>query len=271
MITHVGVDMRTTKQSDSRPDAIRPLLGIGCCQRELEGERIHRVIDRYIRASAAVCDADIVLVPAMEDSSANAGLWRRLDGLLLTGSTSNMMPDRYGKAEGNGPFDPARDATSLGLAARMIDAGKPVFGICRGLQELNVLFGGTLRELPHGDVPHHAPAGASLDEMFAQSHAVRLEEDGILARCWQTREAIVNSVHFQGIERLGDGLQIEAVAPDGVIEAFSQLSVGGCVMAVQWHPEWNFATDRQAHWFFAALDAALHGRDLPILATAAPA
>ncbi|MBB4614194.1 gamma-glutamyl-gamma-aminobutyrate hydrolase family protein [Novosphingobium taihuense] len=256
---------------DPASSASRPLLGIGCCQREFEGEQIHRVIDRYVQAPAAVCDADIVLVPAMEDVSASVGLSRRLDGLLLTGSTSNMMPARYGKADGNGPFDPARDATSLRLAAQMVEAGKPVFGICRGFQELNVLFGGKLCDLPHGEVQHHAPDTASLEEMFAQSHQVELTDGGVLAQCWQTGHATVNSVHFQGIERLGNGLQVEAMADDSLVEAFSQISASTCVMAVQWHPEWDFATNPQSHWFFAALGAAMRGDALPKITSALPA
>lgn len=261
--------MRDKRFSGPDHSANRPLLGIGCCQRELEGERIHRVIERYVRAAAANCDADIVLVPAMEDDSASAGLWRRLDGLLLTGSTSNMMPALYGKPDGAGPFDPARDATSLRLAAQMVEAGKPVFGICRGFQELNVLFGGTLCDLPHGEVEHHAPATASLDQMFAQCHPVDLMDGGILAQCGLTGQMTVNSVHFQGIERLGAGLQAEAMALDGLVEAFSKVSATGCVLAVQWHPEWDFAANPQSRWFFDALAAALRGESLPKIDPAA--
>lgn len=246
------------------------MLGIGCCQRELEGERIHRVIDRYVQAAAAICDADIVLVPAMEDDSASVGLWRRLDGLLLTGSTSNIMPARYGKRDGAGPFDPARDATNLRLAAQMVDAGKPVFGICRGFQELNVLFGGTLCDLPAGPVRHHAPASASLEEMFAECHPVDVIDGGILAQCGAGRQMTVNSVHFQGIERLGAGLQIEAVASDGLVEAFSKVSAGVCVFATQWHPEWDFAANPQSRWFFHALAAAVRGGALPMIDPPAP-
>ena len=248
----------------------RPLLGIGCCIRELEGEAIHRVIDRYVRAAANHCAADVVLVPALGDHPAADGLWRKLDGLLLTGSTSNMQPALYGGPPVAGPFDPARDETSLRLARWMIDAGKPVFGICRGFQELNVLFGGTLCELPAGPVGHHAPDGVSLERMFAQTHAVNLAADGLLARSWGTRRALVNSVHFQGIEQLGSGLEIEASAEDGLIEAFGTGSGAGRVLAVQWHPEWDADSNPQARWFFNALGAAMRGEEPAALAEAEP-
>lgn len=237
--------------------ASRPLLGISCCIREADGEPIHRVIDRYLRAPARFSDADVVLIPAIAELTDHPSLAARLDGLLLTGSTSNMQPARYGGTSGDGPFDPARDDTTLGLARTLIDAGKPVFGICRGFQELNVVFGGTLQKLPPGPVEHHAPPGVSLAEMFAQSHAVELAPGGVIASGLGTTSITVNSVHFQGVDRLGPDLNIEAVAPDGLVEAFSAQVGTAQVLAVQWHPEWDAETNPQSRWFFTELAAAL--------------
>lgn len=260
--------MTISAEASSRDRPPRPLLGIGCCIRELEGEAIHRVIDRYARAAANHCAADIVLVPALGDHPGLEGLWRRLDGLLLTGSTSNMRPELYGGPPVDGPFDPERDATSLSLARRMLDAGKAVFGICRGFQELNVLFGGTLCALPAGPIAHHAPDGVTLEQMFAQTHTVGLADGGLLARSWGATSASVNSVHYQGIDRLGASLQIEALASDGLIEAFGTGSGAGRVLAVQWHPEWDADSNPQARWFFQALGAAMRGEEPAALARA---
>ncbi|WP_226015866.1 gamma-glutamyl-gamma-aminobutyrate hydrolase family protein [Novosphingobium sp. FKTRR1] len=235
----------------------RPLLGIVCCIRTFEGEPIHRVIDRYLRAPARFSDVDVVLVPALGALTDHDGMAHRLDGLLLTGSTSNLEPARYGGTQGDGPFDPQRDDTALGLAKAMIAAGKPVFGICRGFQELNVVFGGTLQQLAPSSVEHHAPAGVTLDAMFAHCHDVALAPGGVIAQGLGAEAICVNTVHFQGVDRLGDGLTIEATAPDGLVEAFSAQVGPAQVLAVQWHPEWDAETNPQSRWFFAALGAAL--------------
>ncbi len=237
----------------------RPLLGVSCCLRSGGPEPVHGVIDRYLRAPAAHADCDVVLVPALSGLTDWAALAGRLDGLLLTGSPSNMEPWRYGASTGDGPFDPARDTTTLALGDAMLRAGKPVFGICRGFQELNVAFGGTLQTLPgDGPVRHHAPDGASLEEMFAQTHPVDLTPGGSLATA--LGDAItVNSVHYQAVATLGQGLTVEAVAPDGLVEAFSAQVGAAQVLAVQWHPEWDADRNPASAWFFARLGQVLRG------------
>src|SRR3546814_14343356 len=122
------------------------------------------------------------------------------------------------------------------LVAACLDLGKPVFGICRGLQELNVAFGGTLRrDMGRSDalLPHHAPADADWEGMFAHGHDVALAEGGVLNKATGQRNLWVNSVHYQGIARLGDGLRVEAAAPDGVIEAVSARENGAPVRGVR--------------------------------------
>ncbi len=181
-----------------------------------------------------------MLVPALADSFDAHCIAGRLDGLLLTGSRSNVAGRRYGCGGGaDGPFDEQRDEVALSLAGRMIEAGKPVFGICRGLQELNVLFGGSLCDL--GSEHHPDAEIAEFAELFLHRHDIELTETGLLAGHAEDRRISVNSVHRQGIDRLGGGLAIEAVAAtdDGVIEAFSCRPCGGDVLAVQWHPEWD--------------------------------
>lgn len=236
----------------------RPLIGIVACTRNFEDETIHRVIERYLLAPLRWSGVDAVIVPALADLADAGNLAGRLDGLLLTGSTSNMEPWRYGAAGDHGPFDAPRDAIALTLAARMIDAAKPVFGICRGFQELNVLFGGTLQHLPDVRQPlHHAPAGASIPELFAHEHAVQPVPGGVLAAALGTDPVMVNSVHFQAVERLADDLVAEAHAADGLVEAFAARATPAPVYAVQWHPEWDADTSPQSRWFFTALGEAL--------------
>jgi putative glutamine amidotransferase len=149
---------------------------------------------------------------------------------------------------------------ALSLAARMIEAGRPVFGICRGLQELNVLFGGTLAETHFG--AHHHPNAKDLgfDQLFDHLHEVELAAGGLLSEGSAAQRILVNSVHEQGIERLGCGLKTEAVSTaDDMIEAVSARPCGGEVLAVQWHPEWNVQGCGVSRRFFRLLGAALRG------------
>lgn len=236
----------------------RPLLGVSCCIRPGGVEPVHGVIDRYLRAPARHGDCDVVLVPALPGLTDWGAMAARLDGLLLTGSPSNVEPWRYGAATGDGPFDPARDTTTLALADAMMRAGKPVFGICRGFQELNVAFGGTLCTLDRdGPVAHHAPDGVSLEAMFAAEHEVALTPGGIMADALDAATITVNTVHYQGIAELGQGLRVEALAPDGLVEAFAAQVGQSEVLAVQWHPEWDADRNPASAWFFAHLRQAM--------------
>jgi putative glutamine amidotransferase len=179
-----------------------------------------------------------------------------LDGLMLTGSRSDVAPGRYGADEtGADPRDADRDEVALRLAAAMIEAGKPVFGICRGLQELNVLFGGTLTA--SAEAGHHHPAGeaAPFEALFGHRHGVDLMPGGLLGAAGPV--ASVNSVHRQGVDRLGAGLHVEARAPDGLVEAFSSRPCGADLLAVQWHPEWETESCDASLAFFARVGEAL--------------
>jgi putative glutamine amidotransferase len=249
----------------------RPVLGLICCTRLVGGEPAQSVMNRYVLAAARYADTSTLLVPTLAGAAEAADIAPRLDGLLLTGSPSNVETRRYGVTdpEASGPFDPDRDDMAMALVEVMLSAGKPVFGVCRGLQELNVAFGGTLRRAhvaaaPHssGRIGHHAPDGATLDEMFAHTHDVALTPGGVLARGLGREQLNVNSVHYQGVDRLGTGLTVEAKAPDGVVEAFSARVGGAQVLAVQWHPEWAPETDPNAAGFFKILGRALRGEAL---------
>jgi putative glutamine amidotransferase len=239
----------------------RPVLGITACSRDLGEETAQAVIDRYVVAASRHADCVPLLIPARPDLFAAEEVVARIDGLLLTGSPSNVAPVRYGDAAvGEGPFDEGRDAMSLALIAAARAAGKPVFGICRGFQEVNVAFGGTLERGIAGGA-HHAPDEAGLAEMFGYEHDVDLREGGVLAAATGCAALRVNSVHYQGVARLGEGLTVEARALDGVVEAVA-ASDGPPLLAVQWHPEWA-ADDAASHAFFALLGRALRG--LPLI------
>jgi putative glutamine amidotransferase len=155
------------------------------------------------------------------------------------------------------------------MTARLIEAmlnlGKPVFGICRGFQELNVAFGGTLRRdmAQHPElIAHHAPDEKSFAEYFEHIHPVVLADGGVLKQAYQREEIDVVSVHYQGVDKLGVGLTVEATAPDGVIEAVSADINGAPVLAVQWHPEWKAHENPQSQVFFQLLGKALRRQPL---------
>ncbi|WKL58789.1 gamma-glutamyl-gamma-aminobutyrate hydrolase family protein [Asticcacaulis sp. ZE23SCel15] len=236
----------------------KPLIGISCCNRDVGGENAQTVKDRYVKGVIEYADCLAVLIPAITTGFEAKTLTGKLDGLMLTGSTSNIDTRFYDPdtPAGEGPFDIDRDSVSFAMIEAMIDTQKPVFGICRGFQEINVALGGTLRR----DLgpKHHAPDTVSFNDMFEFGHDVTLIDGGFFeerlgGNLW------VNSVHFQGVARLADGLTMEAVAPDGIIEAFSANLGGSQVVAVQWHPEWRPKDypDRQA--FFQWLGQAARG------------
>lgn len=167
-----------------------------------------------------------------------------LDGVLLTGSPSNVAPHRYqGPASREGTLhDPERDHSAFELIPAVVEAGMPLFAICRGFQELNVAFGGTLHqdlESVPGLIRHREDRNASLEEQYGPAHDVRFTPGGMLARLTGQTGARVNTVHGQGVERLAPRLQAEATAPDGLIEAATVQDAPGFALGVQWHPEWR--------------------------------
>ena len=245
----------------------RPVLGVIACNREIDGQAAQAVMTRYLVSALKYADAASLLIPAMPELMHAKEVAPRLDGILLTGTPSNLDPRRYGELvdDAPGPFDPARDEMTAHLIEAMLDLGKPVFGICRGFQELNVAFGGTLRRdmADNPDfIPHHAPSDQSFDEYFAHVHPVKLAHDGILERTYKQNKLDVVSVHYQGVDKLGAGLNVEATAPDGVVEAISANVNGGQVLAVQWHPEWRAHENSESQKFFELLGRALRREPL---------
>lgn len=240
----------------------RPVLGVICCTRTVGEDKAQAVMNRYVTAAMSYADSAALLVPSLPSLMDAREVVPRIDGLLLTGSPSNVEPRRYGDddADADGPFDAARDEMMAALVEACVAMQKPVFGICRGLQELNVIFGGTLRRDTGSSaelLPHHAPGDVDWATMFGHGHEVELIEGGLLRSAFGRDRLRVNSVHYQGVSELASDLRAEAIAEDGMIEGFSARLNGTPVVAVQWHPEWDVDSVPESQTYFRLLGRAL--------------
>lgn len=239
----------------------KPIIGIPADRRLLGHHYFHCVGEKYINAIALGADAIPVLIPSLGDGISLDDLLHRFDGILLTGSPSNVEPHRYGgpaSAEGT-LHDAHRDATTLPMIPRVVQAGMPLLAICRGFQEMNVSFGGTLWQKLHevdGLRDHREDTQAPLDEQYGPAHEIELVKGTALHALAGTDRLKVNSLHSQGVQTLGMGLEAEAHAPDGVVEAFRVKSARGFAHAVQWHPEWKFQDNAFSRALFAAFGKA---------------
>ncbi|QEM82129.1 gamma-glutamyl-gamma-aminobutyrate hydrolase family protein [Halomonas binhaiensis] len=221
----------------------RPLVGVIACRREVEGHPAHMVTDKYLSALREY-GLEPVILPVWSDVDPQAAgaLLDRLDGLVLTGSYTNVLPSRYGaeRVPENTRDDVHRDEAAMTWVPLALERSLPLLGICRGFQELNVAFGGTLHQAVQkvpGMLDHREPEGTK-EEQYAPVHDLEIQAGGRLAELYGESQARVNSLHQQGVDRLGEGLRIEAVAPDGLVEAFSVANAPSFTLAVQWHPEW---------------------------------
>ncbi|MDP2244840.1 gamma-glutamyl-gamma-aminobutyrate hydrolase family protein [Pseudomonas sp.] len=242
-----------------------PLIGVTACSKQV-GLHLHHITgDKYVRAVAIGAGGLPLIIPALGELIDQATLLDNLHGLLFTGSPTNIEPHQYsGSASAAGtPHDPERDRTTLPLIRRAIEAGVPVLGICRGFQEMNVAFGGTLHQKVHevpGMLDHREQAAESLDVQYAPRHPLRVQPGGILAGLGLPSEIAVNSIHGQGVERLAPGLRVEALAPDGLIEAFSVIEAKSFALGVQWHPEWQVRSNPNYLAIFQAFGEACRKR-----------
>jgi putative glutamine amidotransferase len=245
----------------------KPLIGIPADRRLLGHHYFHCVGEKYINAVAEGAQAMPVLIPALGEALNVRELLADFDGILLTGSPSNVEPHRYsGPASEPGTLhDERRDATTLSLIPHVVAAGLPLLALCRGFQEMNVAFGGTLWQKLHeveGYRDHRENLQAPLDEQYAAAHEVELVRGGELHRLAGQDRLAVNSLHSQGVQTLGHDLEVEARAPDGVIEAFRVRNAPAFALAVQWHPEWKFKENPFSRTLFAAFGNAARERAL---------
>jgi len=235
----------------------KPVVGIPADRRQIDPHPFHVVGEKYATAIRDGADAIPFLIPALGNSIDVETVLQRVDGILLTGSPSNVEPHHYdGAASRPGTLhDPHRDETTLPLIKLALEKGVPVFAVCRGFQELNVVLGGTLHQHVHeveGYHRHKENPDDPLDVQYGPSHEIHLVEGGWLRDLAGTDTVTVNSLHSQGIARLADGVTVEAVADDGLIEGFRVDGARNFALAVQWHPEWQVTQDRFSMAIFKA-------------------
>ena len=241
---------------------LMPLVGLPACRHDVgPGMVWRRITDRYLQACVLSGAGEPVVIPGTGSLSAISSLLSGLDGIILTGSASNIETWRYdSKRCGAGSSDRERDRLSIAITRAALRENVPIFAICRGIQELNVALGGTLHPRLHevpGYFDHRSPKGsASIALRFAPAHPIHPEPASMLAR-WSYAydlpdQPVVNSLHGQAIDDLADGLVVEAYAPDGAVEAvrvpapipsLGVMRSPDFAYGVQWHPEWSVLSD----------------------------
>ncbi len=243
----------------------RPIVVIPACTKVIDEDVFDAVGRKYSTAIAEVAECQPLLVPVGAGATDIGAVLDVADAVLLTGSLSNVAPEHYGEEAPIDPnaLDPLRDAVTLPLIRAAVERKTPLFAICRGVQELNVALGGTLHQAVHavdGHKDHRAKQDVPLDEAYGPVHPVVLR--GRL-RDWIGRDEImVNSLHGQGIARLGNGLKPEAFAEDGLIEAVRGPDDGAFCLGVQWHPEWSACSNEVSKSLFRRFGAAAKGHAL---------
>ena len=241
-----------------------PLVGLPADTYESHGLWFQSIGDKYVRAVAEVGRCLPVMIPSIGEALDLDQLLDRLDGIVMTGAISNVHPPHYGEqpTADHEPFDHARDVTALSLIRKVVDRGMPLFCICRGYQELNVVMGGTLEtELQRtaGRLDHRAPKHDDLDVRYGPVHQIAITRGGLLEKILGKTQTMVNSIHRQGVKTIASGLQIEAVAPDGIIEAVSVKGARAFALGTQWHPEYKAAGNPDSVKLFEAFgEAARH-------------
>ncbi len=226
----------------------------------------HAVGEKYIHAIAQASQALPLLIPVLPEPLDLEDILGSVDGVLFTGSPSNVEPRHYG-GEPSAPgtlHDPERDSTTLPLIRAAIAAGVPLLGLCRGLQEMNVAFGGTLWQglgPDNGHAVHAEDKSQPLAVQYSPAHELLLEPGSAL-QAWAggASQLRVNSLHSQGVRDLAPGLVVEARAPDGLVEAFRVADAPAFALAVQWHPEWQVMSNDFSRALFAAFGDAARGR-----------
>ena len=235
----------------------KPVIAVPADRRILHPHPSHVSGEKYLKALLDGSNALPFIVPSLPDDIEVDEILEHVDGITLTGSYSNVEPHHYGDdvADHVGDADPHRDSMTLALALRALETGVPLLAICRGHQELNVALGGTL----HRDVAsvpgyqnHLENKSDPLDVQYGPSHPVSLMEGSLVRTLAGSDSVMVNSLHGQGIARLADGVSVEAVADDGLIEAFTVDTAPAFSLSVQWHPEWRVTENEFSMAIFKA-------------------
>ena len=250
----------------------KPMVGvIGSTYLINDRIEVQMVGERNLRAIAEVAGALPLMFAGTPDITDVDALLEAVDGILLTGGRANVHPTHFGVAPhpSHEPYDERRDAVALDVARACIARGIPLFGVCRGLQEMNVAFGGTLhpeiRDLP-GRMNHRAPRLENGDfhpdpeVVFADRHDVSLVPGGAFAQLLGCESIRVNSLHGQGVSEPGRRVVVEGVAEDGTVEAIRIAEASAFAMGVQWHAEYDPQTNPINRTLFQAFGAALSER-----------
>jgi putative glutamine amidotransferase len=240
----------------------RPIVVIPACTTLIEGYVFDAVGRKYTAAVAEVAECQPLHMPVGAGISDIGAILEAADAILLTGSRSNVAPEHYGEETPIKPdaLDPFRDALTLPLIRAAVERKTPLFAICRGFQELNVALGGSLHQAVHdvdGHKDHRARYKLPLDEMYGPIHTVSLR--GRLRDWVGSDKLMVNSLHWQGIARLADGLKPEAFAEDGLVEAVRGPDDAAFCLGVQWHPEWGAKLNPVSASLFRRFGAAARG------------
>lgn len=239
---------------------MQPIVALVADTREFDSHVWHCAPTQYLRAALDISGVLPLIVPAFGDDVDIDSLLGRVDGVLISGSKTNVHPSRYGvePTAKHEPFDPARDATSLPLIAAAVAKGVPLFAICRGIQEMNVALGGSLAteiQETDGRMDHREPKSTDKDVRFQLTHPI--QPKGCIAAIIGDAPVQVNSLHRQAISTLAPRLQAEAFAPDGTVEAVSVIDAAGFAIGVQWHPEYWAHNDAPSRQLFEAFGDAV--------------
>lgn len=220
--------------------------------------------DKYARAVKLAVDAQPVVFPLAQPGQIGE-LLELVDGVMLTGSAANVHPSHFDEpvADASLPLDEARDSLTLALVKACVAQRVPLFGICRGFQEINVALGGSLHQQVHavpGLMDHREPSDAPHERQYAPVHRVHFTA-GSAFQTWAGGDsAMVNSLHGQGVARLASGLTALGHAPDGLVEAFGVSGATSFAYAVQWHPEWRCLDNALSEAMFRAFGDACRKR-----------
>lgn len=273
-MSNVDPDRQAAASDPADEPPNRPLVAIPCDVKQVGIHPFHAVGEKYINAVAHGAGCMPVLVPAfgagrdlhsLERHVDLRGLLTRMDGVFFPGSASNLNPAVYGQ-DLDFPLaqlDAQRDALTLAMIRAAVDNGIPLLAICRGFQELNVAYGGTLHQHVHrqpGLLDHREDTALPREQQYAPVHEVELSREGMLAGLVGRETVEVNSLHGQGVARLGTGLVVEATAPDGLVEAVRVADAANFALGIQWHAEWRYWEDDLSRAIFSAFGAAARAR-----------
>lgn len=239
-----------------------PIVLVPACVRQIGNHQNHTAQFKYVDAVVKGASCVPLILPALGDLTDLETVMKTCDGILLTGSPSNVHPSHYDQQvlDPSLPQDALRDATTLPLIRAAIKRGIPLLAVCRGFQEVNVALGGSLHQAVQeveGMLDHREIKEAPLDVQYAPSHKISIRAGGKLsAILGGETEILVNSLHGQGVRELAKGLVVEAQAPDGLVEAFSVQDARGFALGVQWHPEWQVTSNPNSMKLFRAFGEA---------------